>query len=230
MRGQSSAAESLCQEILPELYRIAAREIGRSDRFFAPLSKTELVNELWVRSLAKGGWQIEDRRHFFAIAARVMRHLLIDSARKRLALQRGSGHQALSLDDAAVARGISAHDDRQTVEIGILMERLETASPRAAQVVDLHYFCGYTFEETAQKTDLSVKQVRAAWDEGEKAAQASAAGGLKARASGGCVARPARPRRKQISHNGPHERRNIGRPFDRVEFLSRSQQIQRFLR
>jgi RNA polymerase sigma factor (TIGR02999 family) len=168
MRGQSSAAESLCQEILPELYRIAAREIGRSDRFFAPLSKTELVNELWVRSLAKGGWQIEDRRHFFAIAARVMRHLLIDSARKRLALQRGSGHQALSLDDAAVARGISAHDDRQTVEIGILMERLETASPRAAQVVDLHYFCGYTFEETAQKTDLSVKQVRAAWDEGKK--------------------------------------------------------------
>lgn len=167
--AKSPAVDALFLEIWPELYRVAARELGRKDRHFAPLTRTELISELWVQHLAKGSEQvITDRHHFFAIAARVMRHVLIDCARRRLTQIRGGGESHLSLDESDVAMTASVNDDRQAVEIGILMERLEVKNPRVAEVVDLHYFCGYTFEEVADKAGLSEKQARTAWAEGKK--------------------------------------------------------------
>ena len=97
MEGDTAVANALLHEVLPKLRGIALRELKR-ERYIAPLSKTELISELWVSNLSKGGWQIRDRGHFYALASMAMRRILVDMARKRLAVRRGGGETALPLD------------------------------------------------------------------------------------------------------------------------------------
>ncbi len=167
MEGDTSAADTLLREVLPRLREIALRQL-RKERFIAPVSKTELINELWISSLSKGGWQIRDQGHFYALACMAMRHVLVDLARKRLATRRGNGELAVSLDDAGPLIGASACDAVQIVEIGILMNRLEAKHRDAARVVDMHYFGGFTFDEISKETGLTVKQVRSRWEAAAK--------------------------------------------------------------
>jgi RNA polymerase sigma factor (TIGR02999 family) len=167
MEGDTAAANALLQEVLPRLRDIALRELKR-ERYIAPLSKTELISELWVSNLSKGGWQIRDRGHFYALASMAMRRILVDMARKRLAVRRGGGEMALSLDGFEPLLGASGQDAEQIVEIGILMDRLEAKDPDAARMVDMHYFSGFTLEEIAQETGLTIKQVRLRWERGMK--------------------------------------------------------------
>src|SRR5271165_4805057 len=100
MQGDSAAANALLREVLPKLYDIARRELKR-ERYVAPVSKTELISELWVSNLSKGGWKIHDRGHFYALASLAMRRILVGMARKRLAARRGGGGEPdISLDRA----------------------------------------------------------------------------------------------------------------------------------
>lgn len=166
MLGDSSSVDTMLEEIMPKLRQIASRELKR-DHIIRPLCKTELVHELWVHNLSQGGWQIADRGHFFALASLAMRRILIEQARKRLTLHRGGGKSSLPLDDFSASVASSDSNAEKVVEIGMLMERLETKHPDAARMVDMHYFGGFTFEEIAkEKTGLTIKQVRARWDKG----------------------------------------------------------------
>ncbi len=167
MQGDREAADALLREVLPKLREIALRELKR-ERYIAPVSKTELISELWVSSLSKGGWQIRDQGHFYALASLAMRRVLVDLARKRLAERRGGGEETLSLDGAGPLIGASVRDAEQIVEVGILMDRLEEKNPDAARIVDMRYFSGFTFEEIAQETGLTAKQVRSRWKKGIK--------------------------------------------------------------
>jgi RNA polymerase sigma factor (TIGR02999 family) len=167
MHGDRAAAEGLLQEILPKLRDIALREL-KLEGYVAPVSKTELINELWVSHLARGGWQIRDRGHFFALACLGMRQILVDMARKRLALRRGAGETALPLDESGVMLKSSVQETERIVEVGILMERLEAKDPDAARIVDMRYFAGFTLEEVAEETGLTLKQVRSRWERGLK--------------------------------------------------------------
>jgi RNA polymerase sigma factor (TIGR02999 family) len=167
MQGNQSVVDALLREVLPKLHEIAVRELKR-ERYMAPLSKTELIHEVWLTNLSKGGWQIHDQGHFYALASLAMRRVLIDLARKRLAARRGAGETALPLDESAALLGTSMHDAEQIVEIGLLMERLEAKDPDAARMVDMHYFSGFTLEEIAQETGLTVRQVRSRWEKGMK--------------------------------------------------------------
>jgi len=167
MQGDAVAADALLREVLPKLHEIAARELKR-ERYMAPLSKTELIHEVWLSSLSKGGWQIHDQGHFYALASLAMRRVLVDLARKRLAARRGSGEAVLPLDESGALTGVSADDAQQIVDIGILMERLETKDPDAARMVDMHYFSGFTLEEIVQETGLTFRQVRSRWERGMK--------------------------------------------------------------
>jgi RNA polymerase sigma factor (TIGR02999 family) len=169
MQGDSSATDALLREVLPKLHEIAVRELKR-ERYVAPLSKTELIHELWLSSLSRGGWQIRDRGHFFALACLAMRRVLVDLARKRLAERRGGGEGTLPLDDALPAR--YERDAQQIVEIGIAMERLEAVDPEAARVVDMHYFSGATLEEISKETGLTFRQARGRWERGRRALKA----------------------------------------------------------
>jgi RNA polymerase sigma factor (TIGR02999 family) len=183
MEGDRAAADALLREVLPKLRDIALREL-KLERYVAPLSKTELINELWVTNLSKGGWQIRDQGHFYALACLAMRRILIDLARKRLAVRRGAGETTLSLDESGRLLAGSVQDTEQIVEIGILMERLEARDADAARMVDMHYFTGFTLEEIAQETGLTLKQVRSRWERGMKwlkrMLQAKARGGQSA--------------------------------------------------
>ena len=166
MRGDAAAADALLREVLPKLHEIAVRQLKR-ERYMAPLSKTELIHEVWLSNLSKGGWRIHDRGHFYALASLAMRRVLVDLARKRLAARRGGGDAPISLDEPEVTAG-SIDDAEQIVEIGILMDRLEDKDPDAARMVDMHYFSGFTLEEIAQETGLTFRQVRSRWERGMK--------------------------------------------------------------
>lgn len=170
MQGDSAATDALLREVLPKLHEIAVRELKR-ERYVAPLSKTELIHEIWLSSLSRGNWNIRDRGHFFALACLAMRRVLVDLARKRLAERRGGGDATLPLD-AALRLAPHERDAQQIVEIGIAMERLEAEDPEAARVVDMHYFTGATLEEIAKETGLTFRQTRYRWERGRRALKA----------------------------------------------------------
>jgi RNA polymerase sigma factor (TIGR02999 family) len=167
MQGDTAAADALLREVLPKLRDIALREL-KLERYVAPLSRTELINELWVSNLSKGGWQIRDQGHFYALASLAMRRILVDLARKRLAVRRGAGEATLALDESGALLKNSPQDTEQIVAIGMLMDRLETTDPDAARMVDMHYFTGFTLQEIANDTGLTLKQVRSRWERGLK--------------------------------------------------------------
>jgi RNA polymerase sigma factor (TIGR02999 family) len=162
--GDREFAETVFSELFPKLHEIAVRELKR-ERFIAPVCPSELINEVWLRNLRKGGWQIQNREHFYAIASVAMRRVLVDLARNRLAQRRGSGDPPSSLE-GIVNTGLSGPSAEQVVEIGLLMERLEQADPEAARVVDMHHFVGFTLEEIAGITGLSFRQIRSRWEKG----------------------------------------------------------------
>jgi len=165
MQGDWTVTEALLADVLPRLHAIAARELKR-ERYLAPLTKTELIHEVWIGSLGRGGWQVRDRGHFYALASMAMRRVLIDLARKRLTGRRGNGETVLPLDPSARHPEPSIGDAAQIVEIGILMERLEAHDPDAARIVDMHYFTGFTLEEIAAETGLTFRQARSRWERG----------------------------------------------------------------
>jgi len=167
MQGDTTVVDALLDEVLPKLREIAFRELRR-ERYIAPLSKTELVHEVWISTLSRGVWNIRDRGHFYALISLAMRRVLVDMARKRLAARRGGGEAPIPLDEAGPLIGTFGQDAEKIVEIGILMERLEVQDPDAARMVDMQYFSGFTLEEIAKETGLTLKQVRIRWDRGMK--------------------------------------------------------------
>ena len=160
--GDRSFAEEVLRKVLPELHRVAVRELGREHRM-APLSPTELINEVWLRNLRKGGWEINSRQHFYAIAALAMRHVMIDSARTWAAQRRGFGALPVPLNGNIPSESANPEE---LVHIGILMGQLERQDPQTARIVDMHYFAGFTLEEIAEITGLTFRQVRHRWERG----------------------------------------------------------------
>jgi len=163
--GDRLIAEDVLRRVLPELHRVAVRELRREHKA-APLSPTELIHEVWLRHLRNGGWQINSRQHFYAVAALAMRQVLIDFARTRAAQKRGDGAVPVSLSSNASLGGAPANDSEALVHVGILMERLEKQDPQTARIVDLHYFAGFTLEEISEITGLTFRQVRHRWERG----------------------------------------------------------------
>jgi RNA polymerase sigma factor (TIGR02999 family) len=163
--GDRNIADAVFREILPKLRDIAVRQLQR-ERHVKPYCPTELINEAWLKSLRHGGWQIRDREHFYAIAGLVMRQVLIDAARNRLAQRRGGMETIASLDDLPQKKDISARNDEQVVEIGLLLAKLDKKAPEVARIVDLHYLAGFSLEEVADITGLTPRQVRHRWGKG----------------------------------------------------------------
>ena len=162
--GEREVAEAVLREVLPKLHLIATRELRR-ERQVAPLSPTELINEVWLRSLRHGGWQVNSRDHFYAIAALAMRRVLVDFARQRLAQRRGGASTpAVQLEDSMTPPAANHVDPEKVLEIGLLMERLEKRDLELARIVDMHYFAGFTLGEIADITGLTFRQVRHRWE------------------------------------------------------------------
>jgi RNA polymerase sigma factor (TIGR02999 family) len=158
--GDSAATDRLLPLVYEELRRLAHQQMARE----APgqtLQATALVHEAYLRLVdAKTvGW--ESRGHFFAAAARAMRQILVDRARRRGAIKRGGDQLRLSL--GAVEPEADDWSPEQTVAFDEALNRLEQMDPRKAKIVMLRFFAGLTIEETANALGISQTTVKNEW-------------------------------------------------------------------
>jgi RNA polymerase sigma factor (TIGR02999 family) len=158
-RGETSAFERLVPLVHDEL-RLLARRYMRRERANHTLEPTALVNEAYLRMVAVNRIDWQNRAHFFAIAARVMRQILVDSARRHRGPQHGGGLPHVPLDEALLPSTVR-HPD--LVALDEALKRLETVHPRKSRVVELRFFGGMTLEEAATVLGLSRDTVKRDW-------------------------------------------------------------------
>jgi RNA polymerase sigma factor (TIGR02999 family) len=142
-----------------ELRRIARRHM-RGERGEHTLQPSALVNEAYIRLLDVKRIQWQNRVHFFAMAARVMRRILVESARRRRFQKRGGGAEMLSLDEAFVVATEPGHD---LVALDDALNTLGEMDPRKVQVVEMRFFGGLNAEETAEALHVSIGTVMRDW-------------------------------------------------------------------
>lgn len=168
--GDRVAFDRLLPLVYADLRRIASRRL-RGEGPAETLQTTALVHEAYLRLVDTSRVRWESRSHFFAVAARAMRHVLVDRARQRGAQKRGAGAPAISLemagDDAgrAAAWAESEHAHR-VLAVDVALEKLKAVDPRLVSVVELRFFVGLTLEEVAQMLEISQA---AAWREWQAA-------------------------------------------------------------
>jgi RNA polymerase sigma factor (TIGR02999 family) len=160
-RGDTTALDRVTPLIYDELRRIAHRYMQR-ERTGHTLETTALVNEAYVRLIGQQKIEWQNRAHFFAVTAQVMRHILIDYARRRHYAKRGGEdyRQQVSLDDAAL---MSVERAAELVALNESLDELAKLDPRKGRVVELRYFGGLSLEETAEALGISLMTVRRDW-------------------------------------------------------------------
>jgi len=158
--GAPVAPEALFSSLYGELHRLARRELARRSGP-AGLGVTTLLHEAYLAMSDREGALFPDRARFMAYAARVMRGLIIDDVRERLAQKRGGGlhHTTLATDAAQ-----SIEDPQMLERIGDALDELATHDPSLAEVVDLRFFCGFSFAEIAAMRGVSERTVKRAWE------------------------------------------------------------------
>jgi RNA polymerase sigma-70 factor (ECF subfamily) len=159
--GDRKALDALLPVVYKELQRLAHFQL-RKERPDHTLQSAALVNEVYLRLLGLNAPQWEGRSHFFAIAAQQMRQILVDYARRHRAGKRGGGVGALSLD----ATGLLEQGKRKDLDVIALddaMKALAQIDVRKAQVVELRFFGGLTFDETADVLKVSAVTVARDW-------------------------------------------------------------------
>ena len=158
--GQFS--EALFATLYRELRGIARRELARSGPG-AALGATSLLHEAYLDIAHREGMAFPDRARFLTYAARVMRGLIIDGLRSRQARKRGGGFEITSLDGKDM--GDTPPGDAEEIErLGQALDALAAMEPEIAQVVDLKFFCGFTFAEIADLRGVSERTVQRYWD------------------------------------------------------------------
>ena len=159
-RGDSGAFERLIPLVQPELHRLAHHYMSR-ERAGHTLQTTALINEAYLRLAdnSRPSWQ--SRSHFVAAAAQLMRRIMVDHARERLALKRGGGALRVTLDESA---WVTANRSEELLALDEALERLTALDPRKSQIVELRYFGGLTAEETADFLKLSLRTVEREWN------------------------------------------------------------------
>ena len=145
-RGNPEAGDKLIPLVYPHLHRLAASYMRR-ERPEHTLQATALVNEAYLRLVSQEETDWRDRAHFFGVAARLMREILVEHARARQAVKRGGKVQKLPLEEAPE---VSPASSRELIELDDALESLEQIDPRQARVVELRFFGGLTVEEDSR--------------------------------------------------------------------------------
>ena len=157
--GDQTALDQLIPLIYDELHRLAERHL-RHERAGHTLQATALVNEAYLRLVDERGVSWQNRAHFYAIAARRMRHILVEHARSRDAAKRGGGQYKLSL--SKVDR-ITPRKDVNLLALDEALQRLAEIDSQKSRIVELRYFGGLTVEETAEVMGISPATVKREW-------------------------------------------------------------------
>jgi len=162
-QGDPQALAEIAQVMHGELRQIAGEFLRRQPAGHT-WQPTDLVNELWTRLLARDQLRFENRSHFLGVAAHLMRSLIIDHARARLARKRSTGDATPPPGGPLVLLArISDCDLAELLALDTALEGLAQFRPRQAQIVELRYFAGLTIEEAAQALDLSPMTVKREW-------------------------------------------------------------------
>jgi RNA polymerase sigma factor (TIGR02999 family) len=157
---KSAQPDKLAPLVYEELRQLAHRYM-RGERPDHTLQTTALVNEAYLRLADQTDPHWRDRTHFFAAAARMMRHILVDYARGRQRAKRGSNAVKVELSEEAVVSGNQAE---QLVDLNEALERLAELDRRASQVVELKYFGGMNYDEVADVLAVSAITARRDWE------------------------------------------------------------------
>ena len=158
-----SGDEEALHELMPLVHRelrLLARQHMRRERHGHTLQATALVSEAYLRLLGLKEIQWEDREHFFAVSARLMRRILVDAARTRSAQKRGLGESPLPLEDTHSAR---SDPETELLFVDEALQRLTAVDARKAQVVELRVFMGLSVEETADALGVSAETIKRDW-------------------------------------------------------------------
>ena len=159
--GDRAALETLVPLVQQELRRVASRQMAK-ERPGHLLQPTALVNEVYIRLVDWKNVDWQNRAHFFAVAAGMMRRILVNAAQARDRVKRGGGEAIrVSLDD--VAEIAAGGDGCNLVALDDALRTLEALNPRESKVVELRFFGGLSLEETAEVLHVSVGTVRRDW-------------------------------------------------------------------
>ncbi|MBU0640690.1 MAG: sigma-70 family RNA polymerase sigma factor [Planctomycetes bacterium] len=158
-QGDAAARARLMALVYDELHRLAAGQMRR-ERPDHTLQPTALVNEAYLRLIGRGEARWQNRAHFFGAAAEVMRRILVDHARARLAAKRGGERARLPLDEM-----LDWTDEQpwNVIAIDEALQELETLDPQRSRIVNLRFFAGLTSEQIAEMLGISVRTVKRQW-------------------------------------------------------------------
>jgi len=156
-QGDSAAADRLVPIVYRELRRIAAA-LMRSERADHTLQPTAVVHEALLRLMEGEPVSFENRSHFFALAARIMRRLLVDHARRRIAGKRGGeGMQQIEMEEGLA---LTAEQSNDVLALHDALDQLEQLDERQARIVEMHYFAGNSVDEIASVVGVSDRTVK----------------------------------------------------------------------
>lgn len=159
-RGDASAGEALFTALYAQLHGLAQRELARRGGG-ASIGVTTLLHEAYLDIAGRDAASFPDRARFMGYAARVMRGLIIDNVRSRHALKRGDQFEITSLQTSAVEK---VADEKELTHIGEALDELGKIDPSLAEVVDLKFFCGFSFIEIAALRGVSERTVQRNWE------------------------------------------------------------------
>jgi RNA polymerase sigma factor (TIGR02999 family) len=159
--GDRAARDALFAAVYPDLKRLAHARLHGGGRNTV-LDTTALVHESYLRLVQTGALGFDDRRAFFGYASRVMRSVIVDSARARLAERRGGQAEKLTLGSEP-ALNLPQHDEH-ILQVHAALEQLEQADARVAQMVEMRYFGGYTDREIADTLEVTERTVQRDWE------------------------------------------------------------------
>lgn len=158
-QGDEVSAERLFTLLYAELHRLAKCQLARQGEI--SISATTLIHETYLDMAAREGQSFLDRGRFMAYAARVMRGLIIDHVRNRLAIKRGGAFELTSLTTDV---GEVINDDRELTRMSHALDELAGVDSSLSQIVDLKFFCGFSFGEIANMKGLSERTVQRKWE------------------------------------------------------------------
>jgi RNA polymerase sigma factor (TIGR02999 family) len=157
--GDRQALDKLMPMVYEELRRMAHRHMAH-ERAGHTLQTTALVNEAYLKLKGKRAMHLQSRAQFFAVAAQIMRFILVDYARRHARAKRGSGAEQVTLDDAML---VSQDKAGELLALDEALQKLEQFDKRKSQIAVLRFFSGLTAEETAEALSISVETVTRDW-------------------------------------------------------------------
>jgi RNA polymerase sigma factor (TIGR02999 family) len=161
-QGDDGALERLLPMVYTELRSIAARQL-RSERAGHTLQPTALANEAYLRLRGLSDVPWHDRAHFFAIASRIMRRILVDHARANLAQKRGAGSPVLQIVDALQMGATSTMDAAELIDLDRALDRLAAEEPRLSRIIELRFFGGLNIDEVSAVLGCSPRTAKRDW-------------------------------------------------------------------